>query len=99
MANEIRVEMLKTMTKTQYEVEKLQRGGNGQWFGRGARRFTSLGSATAYLESFAAEQRDVLDNGTRIDLRERRGRKVLATVGGLLDAKRVRTVRWLSVER
>lgn len=65
-----------------YEVEKFGRGLNGNWFGYGARRFADLASARAYLEAFAASQVDVLGNGIRIDLRERAGRKTIATVGG-----------------
>lgn len=72
-------------TTTTYEVEKFCRDTKGQWFGRGARRFTTLAAAREYFTSFAAEQHDVLSNGIRIDLRERRGRRVLATVGGRLS--------------
>ena len=76
-----------------YEVEKFGRGGAGRWFGFGARRFASEPAARAYLASFAAAQADVLGNGIRIDLRVRAGRRVLATVGGLLDATRCLTIR------
>lgn len=80
----------------QFEVEKFGRGGQGEWFGFGARRFASESAARTYFERFAAEQVDVLSNGIRIDLRVRAGRRVLATVGGLLDsaaAKRIREVQ------
>jgi len=65
-----------------YEVEKFGRGMQGKWFGYGARRFATLEAARAYFERLAAEQSDALDNGLRIDLRERKGRRVLAEVGG-----------------
>lgn len=66
----------------QYEVEKFARGGNGQWFGMGARRFGDEGAAREYFAGFAAEQAGVLGNGIRIDLRRRAGRQVIAQVGG-----------------
>ena len=81
---------------SQYEVEKFARGNNGEWFGFGARRFASESAARAYLARFAEDQAPVLTNGIRIDLRLRAGRRVLATVGGLLDrvaAKQIREVQ------
>lgn len=76
--------MVKPMkrTTTQYEVEKFGRGGNGSWFGYGARRFGNLAEAETYFRSFAADQASVLNNGLRIDLRVRKGSIVLLTVGG-----------------
>lgn len=65
-----------------YEVEKFARGLGGQWFGFGARRFREYAVAREYFERFAADQVDVLSNGIRIDLRTRKGRRLLATVGG-----------------
>lgn len=77
----------------QYEVEKFARGSQGQWFGYGARRFGGLAEARAYLERFAAEQANVLGSGIRIDLRTRKGRTVIARVGGRLhDATTIREV-------
>lgn len=77
----------------QYEVEKFARGSQGQWFGYGARRFGGLDVARSYLERFADEQAGVLGNGIRIDLRTRKGRKVIATVGGRMhDATTIREV-------
>lgn len=77
----------------QYEVEKFGRGSQGQWFGYGARRFGGLDAARAYLAQFAAEQASVLGNGIRIDLRTRKGRTVIATVGGRMhDATTIREV-------
>lgn len=70
---------------TQYEVEKFARDGDGKWFGFGARRFSNLAEAREYFEAFAAEQARVLDNGLRIDLRTRKGRKVIAEVGGRIE--------------
>lgn len=69
-------------TTTQYEVEKFGRGCNGSWFGYGARRFGNLTEAEAYFRSFAEEQSSVLGNGIRIELRIRKGRVTLLTVGG-----------------
>lgn len=69
---------------TEYEVEKFGRGLDGKWFGFGARRFRSLSEARSHFERFAAQQHDVLCNGVRIDLRTRKGRVVIATVGGRL---------------
>lgn len=82
------------MTK-QYEVEKFQRGMDGKYFGRGARRFRSLTEAREYFEDFVAGQQDVLDNGLKIILRERAGRKTLAVAGGLLDAAQAKLIRWV----
>lgn len=65
----------------QYEVEKFYRGADGKWHARGARRFKDLESAKRYLERFAEEQKEVLGRGIRIDLRERKGRKVIMSVG------------------
>jgi hypothetical protein len=67
---------------TTYEVEKFARGTNGQWFGMGARRFIAVAEARSYFEQFAGEQKAVLSSGIRIDLRVRKGRRVIATVGG-----------------
>lgn len=78
---------------TQYEVEKFGRDGQGKWFGFGARRFQDLTAARAYFEKFATDQHDVLSNGLRIDLRVRKGRRVLSTVGGRLhDATTIRNL-------
>lgn len=67
-----------------YEVEKFGRSGDGKWFGFGARRFGDIAQARDYFMAFASGQKRVLSNGIRIDLRERKGRKVLAIVGGRL---------------
>lgn len=67
---------------SQFEVEKFARGNDGKFFGMGARRFADADAARAYFESFAAEQARVLSSGIRIDLRQRKGRRVIATVGG-----------------
>lgn len=71
--------------KTTYEVEKFYRDNQGQWCAAGAKRFAAREAAVAYFASFRESQRDVLSNGIRIDLRERRGRKVLMQVGGFLE--------------
>lgn len=42
-------------------------------------------SGRRLLRLFRESQRDVLSNGIRIDLRERKGRKVLMQVGGRLE--------------
>lgn len=77
-----------------YEVEKFGRGSDGKWFGFGAKRFPDLGAAEAYFVEFAAAQHEVLNNGLRIDLRIRKGRALLAVVGGrMTDAT---TIRWQS---
>ena len=81
--------------QNQYEVEKFSRGTDGKWFARGARRFDSLEAASAYFANFVADQCGVLDNGTRIDLRIRKGRKVLATCGGRIDVEGAHAIRWL----
>lgn len=69
----------------QYEVEKFGRGTDGKWFGFGARRFSNIDEARDYFSQFAAAQKDVLSNGIRIDMRERKDRRVIATVGGRLN--------------
>ena len=61
-----------------FEVEKFGRGGNGEWFGFGARRFPDLANAEAAFLAFAASQASVLGDGLRIDLRRRKGRMTLA---------------------
>jgi hypothetical protein len=76
---------------TQYEVEKFGRGAQGHWFGFGARRFADLAGAREYFEGFAADQERVLSDGMRIDLRIRKGRKVLAQVGGSAG----KSIRWI----
>ena len=68
-----------------YEVEKFGRGGDGKWFGCGAKRFKTEAEARACFVAFADDQKEVLSNGLRIDLRVRKGRRVLATVGGCLE--------------
>lgn len=68
-----------------FEVEKFIRGGDGKWFGCGAKRFKTETEARTYFAAFAAEQKEVLSNGIRIDLRIRKGRKTIATVGGQLE--------------
>lgn len=70
---------------SQYEVEKFQRDLQGQWYGRGAKRFASLEAAEKYFVRFAEAQATVLGPGTRIDLRKRAGRKIIARVGGRLE--------------
>jgi hypothetical protein len=68
-----------------FEVEKFSRGGDGKWSGCGAKRFKTEAEARAYLVEFAAYQKEVLSNGIRIDLRIRKGRRTIATVGGRLE--------------
>lgn len=68
-----------------FEVEKFGRGRDGKWFGCGAKRFETEPEARDYFVDFAAEQRDVLSNGVRIDMRTCKGRKLIATVGGRLE--------------
>lgn len=58
-------------TKHGYEVQKMQRGSQGEWFGYRACRFDTEAAAVAYAESFAAEQQGV--PGTRIVVRRRKG--------------------------
>lgn len=67
-----------------YEVEKFARGLDGRFFCCGARRWASLDDAMEYFRRFADAQKNVLGNGIRIDLRVRKGRKVLASVGGVM---------------
>jgi len=84
------------VSASSYEVEKFGRGLDGRWFGFGARRFGDADAARSYFEAFVAEQACVLDNGIRIDLRVRAGRKVIATAGGLLDLDAARRIREVS---
>jgi hypothetical protein len=67
-----------------YEIEKFARDGQGRWFGMGARRFATLPDADAYFAEFAASQSRVLSNGLRIDMRTRKGRTLIACVGGTM---------------
>jgi hypothetical protein len=71
--------------KMKYEVEKYARDSQGQWMGFGAKRFPELSVAREYLASFANEQKNVLGNGTKIELRQRKGKRLLAIVGGRME--------------
>jgi hypothetical protein len=68
-----------------YTVQKLGRGMYGHWFGYRVHRFATLAEAREYFDRFASDQRDVLSNGIRIDLRSPDGRR-LVTVGGCLSS-------------
>lgn len=72
-----------------FEVEIFSRDGQGQWFGRGARRYRSLPEAYSAFHALRRERWECLDNGYRIDLRRRAGRQVIASVGGRLENAKV----------
>lgn len=58
-----------------YEVQKKQRGNQGEWFGYKAKRFATEADAIEYAEKFAAEQSGVA--GTKIVVTQRKGSRVI----------------------